>query len=309
MVLAVLGLIPSLLFAALCDDTYNLQSVSQTLETGTNPANLDKAYKTVAANLSNLDIISSSANYKFIVKFDGSCGKAPKAVVFRQKHSGQTTFTDTTDNSYQIQMFDSTTKVDVYQYTYWFGFYQPADQLIAYIGRDNAKSTAFVNSYAVVSFIDSVHDTSGLWKVNSGYVGPSGPADSSSLHNRLLEATNLKNVTQNANRKIHFTVQMLQMSYENKPAPVSLVFSKKIASGFHATQTGNLVLIQPGEKGVGASEPLSLYGMMGNKIAALHPTGYMYQWNGKTSAGADCPTGVYFVQAGNRILGKFFYTR
>ena len=139
--------------------------------------------------------------------------------------------------------------------------------------------------------------------------GPSGPADSASLHDRLLEATQRKDIAQGADRKIKFTIQMLEVRYENKPAPVSLAVSKRKASGFRTTRTGNLVLIQPGENAVRASEPLSLYGMMGHKIAVLHPTGYVYQWNGKTSAGAEAPTGVYFVQSGSRILGKFFYTR
>jgi len=83
----------------------------------------------------------------------------------------------------------------------------------------------------------------------------------------------------------------------------------RAAAGFQASQVGNLVLIQSGAPASGLSEPLGLYNMMGHKMAALHPTGYVYQWNGKTSAGAEAPTGVYFVQSGSRILGKFFYSR
>lgn len=307
---ALLGLVPSLTLAALCDDVFNLQTVNQTLLTGNNPASLTKTTKSVLPNLSNLDIISASMHYKIITRFDGSCTKASKPVVVRQKAGGKTEFTDSTDAGYQIQMFDSNAQVETYKYDFWFGFYQPAEALIAYIGRVNSKSEAFINHYAMVSYVDSTRNpTSGLWSVSSGYVGPSGPADSASLHNRLLEATTRKDIPQGADRKIKFTVQMLEVRYENKPAPVSLAASKRKASGFQATRTGNLVLIQPGEKSARASEPLSLYGMMGNKIATLHPTGYVYQWNGKTSAGAEAPTGVYFVQSGNRILGKFFYTR
>ncbi len=307
---ALLGLVPSLTLAALCDDVFNLQTVNQTLLTGNNPASLSKTSKSVLPNLSNLDIISPSLNYKIITRFDGSCAKAPKPVVVRQKAAGKTEFTDSTDAGYQIQMFDSTTLLETYKYDYWFGFYQPADALIAYIGRMNSNSEAFINFYAMVTFVDSTRNTtSGLWSVSSGYVGPSGPADSASLHNRLLEATQRKDVAQGADRKIRFTVQMVEVRYENKPAPVSLAASKRKASGFQATRTGNLMLIRPGENSARASEPLSLYGMMGNKIATLHPTGYLYQWNGKTASGAEAPTGVYFVQSGSRILGKFFYTR
>lgn len=304
------GLIPSLTLAALCDDVFNLQSVSQTLFVGNDPANLGKTSKTVLPNLSNLDIISPTLHYKIITRFEGSCAKAPKPVVVRQKAAGKTEFTDSTDAGYQVQMFDSTSRLESYKYDFWFGFYQPAEDLIAYLGRVDSKSEAFINHYAMVAFVDSSRNpSSGLWSVSSGYVGPSGPADSATLHNRLLEATQRKNIAQGADRKIKFTVQMVEVRYENKPAPVSLAAPKRKASGFQATRTGNLVLIQPGGNAARAGEPLSLYGMMGNKIAVLHPTGYVYQWNGRTSAGAEAPTGVYFVQSGSRILGKFFYTR
>ncbi len=311
LVVALLGLVPSLTLAALCDDTYNLQSVSQTFYTGANPKSLTKGTaKVINPNLSNLDILSQSANYKFVSKFDGSCSKGATTIVFKTKGAGKSAFTDTTDKSYQIELFDSSTQVDKFKYDFWFGFYHPADALVAYLGRTNANATAFVNAYSLVTYVDSVQDDSTLiWHVSSGYVGPSGPADSASLYDRLLAATGLMNTTFTNKHKAYFTVQMLTFSYENKPAPVSVVSAKKTMTGFQANQTGNLVLIRAGEKGVNTSEPLSLYGMMGNKVAALHPTGYLYQWNGKTSAGADAPTGVYFVQAGNRILGKFFYSR
>ncbi|MDQ2999747.1 MAG: hypothetical protein M3Y08_00590 [Fibrobacterota bacterium] len=309
--LAFIGFIPSLTLAVLCDDTYTLQSVSQTLMVGNNPDNLTKSTKSVLPDLSNLDIISATLNYKIITRFEGSCTKAPKPVVFRQKPSGKMEFTDITDNGYQIQMYDSKIPVDSYKYDYWFGFYFPAESLIAYLGRTNSKSDAFVNHYAMVSYIDSTFDPIGgqLKTDSSGFVGPSGPADSASLHNRLLEATGRKNIVQNGNRKIKFTVQMLEVRYENKPAPISISASKKAVPRFQASQTGNLVLIRLGEKKSVGSTSLDLYGMMGQKIATLHPTGNSYQWNGKTSFGADAPTGVYFVQSSGKILGKFFFTR
>jgi hypothetical protein len=130
------------------------------------------------------------------------------------------------------------------------------------------------------------------------------------LYDRLLDATQLKNADFDANHRAYFKVQMLEVKYENKPAPVvSIAAAKRPVPEFQTQQTGNLVLIRPGEKVAGSGEALGLYGMMGNKIATLHPTGYVYQWNGKTASGADAPTGVYFVQSGNRILGKFFYSR
>ena len=303
-----MGFSPSLTLAFLCDDTYHLQSINQTLLVGSDPKNLVKTSKLIKPDLSNFDVISLSLNYKIISRFEGACSKAVMPITFKHKASGKSAFTDTVDNSFNNQMYDTNTLIEKYKYDYWFGFYQPKDKLIAYLGRQNIQSEAFTNFYAAVFMIDSVRDAvGGGWTVSPRSIGPSGPADSGSLDQALLAG--IRNMTFDANHRSYFTVQFLEVKYENKPAPVALAQTRRSATHFQVSQTGNLVLIKPNEKSPMPHESVSLYGMMGNKVATLHPTGYVYQWNGRTSLGAEASPGVYFVQSGEKILGKFFYSR
>lgn len=311
--LAVSVLAPALLMAALCDDTYNLQSVTQTYFEGTDANALTRTEtKSVAVNLSDLKVLDNLMWYGIMTRFEGSCAKAVKPVTLKVKPRNTSTFKDTVDNRYSVQMFDTTTRVGTKKFDYWFGFFQPADSLVDYLGRINAQGEAFVNWYLGVAYTDSTKDSvSGLWgSPGTHFYDLSGPDDSVTLERQFLDQTIRKLPANGPNYRVHYRVQFLKVSYENKPAPIRIATSARSAmpSGFMASQTGNLVLIQPGDKSING-QPLSLYGMLGNRITTLHPTGYLYQWNGKTAVGAEAPTGVYFVQAGNRVLGKFFYSR
>jgi hypothetical protein len=124
----------------------------------------------------------------------------------------------------------------------------------------------------------------------------------------MLDGTKVRDIVVDDNHKGFFSIQFLKVVYSNQKV-TSLVAPKRTLAKFQTSQTGNLVIIQPAQTKTSNGEPLTLFGMMGNKIATLHATGYAYQWNGKTAMGADAPGGVYFVQAGNRTLGKFFYSR
>jgi hypothetical protein len=302
--------LPVLSMAAICDDTYYLNSVSQVIWSGGNPKNLTlKKASEVKVDLSNLDIINPVVTYRVISRFEGSCTKAAKPILYKYKGLAKTAFIDTTQSDKLIQMFDSNTRVEAKTFDYWFGFFNSGTVLDSYLGRVNAKSEVFYNWYAAVYWTDSVRNTtSGLWsEVESHFYDLNGPGDSTALDHGLLDSSGLRNTVIDENHHSFFTVQFVKVTYKNEPP--SRILSRKPASGFQARQTGNLVLIQPGEKQAVHGEQVSLYGMMGNKVATLHPTGYVYQWNGRTSQGAEAPTGVYFLQAGNRILGKFFYTR
>ncbi len=306
---SLLLVLPVLSSAAICDDTYYLNTVSQVIYSGGDAKNLTlKKASTVKPDLSNLEILSPIMTYKVLARFDGSCTKAVKPLLFKNKGMSKTTFADTIQSDYNVQMFDSNTHVETRIFDYWFGFFKPADALDFYVARINATSESFTNWYAAVYWTDSLRNTtSGLWSATSHFYDLNGPGDSTALDHGLLDAGGLRGRVIDENHHYFFNVQFVKVGYENK-APSRILSRNPIAS-FQANQTGNLVLIQPGEKTANSNEPLSLYGMMGNKIATLHPTGYVYQWNGKTAAGSEAPTGVYFVQSGNRILGKFFYTR
>jgi hypothetical protein len=263
--------------------------------------------------LSDLKVLDNLLRYEIITRFEGSCTKAVKPVTLKVKPRNAATFApDSIDNGYSVQMFDTTTMIGTKKFDYWFGFFKPKDTLRTYLGRINAQGDAFVNWYVGVTYLDSTkNDTSGLWGApQTHFYDLTGPDDSVTLERQFLDQTIRKQPANGPKYRAHYQVEFLKVSYENKPAPTRLAqpAHRSNASGFLASQTGNLMLIQVGDKSVNG-QPLSLFGMLGNRIATLHPTGYLYQWNGKTAVGGDAPTGVYFVQAGNRVLGKFFYSR
>lgn len=304
-------LLPALTWAALCDETYYLNSVSQSVYSGSDPAALSESARSpVKPDLSDLTILDTNVAYNVIVGFEGSCAKAIKPITLKGRAPGKTVFKDSTDNSYMVQMYDSNQRVDEYKYDYWFGFFKPANALRIVLGRYNAKSEMFVNWYAAAVYRDSVRNPeSGIWAPAVTHFYPlQGPDDSAALQEQFVDAT-IGKETVDANHKGRYMVQFIKVSYDSKPPTRILRRSRTASSGFQANQTGDLVLIRPGGNASAKGEALSLYGMMGNKVATLHPTGNAYQWNGRTSSGADSPTGVYFVQSGNRILGKFFYSR
>jgi hypothetical protein len=309
--MAALVIAPAIVMAALCDDTYNLQSIAQTSFEGTDAGALARTgTKSVSASLSDLTVLDNLMEYGIITRFEGSCAKAAKPVTVKVKPRNSSVFTESVDNGYSIQMFDSNSLVGTKKFDYWFGFFKPADTLRIYLGRTNTEGSAFVNWYAGVFYTDSTKDTSGLWVVRSHFYDLTGPDDSITLERQFLDQTIRKQPANGSTYKAHYRVQFLKVSYENKPAPnrIATPMRSALPSGFLASQTGNLVLIQPGDKSLNG-QALSLYGMLGDRITTLHPTGFLYQWNGKTAVGSDAPTGVYFVQAGNRVLGKFFYSR
>ncbi len=303
-------LAPVLLSAALCEDTFHLQSIVQTDWKGTDPKALQRmGSKTVPANLSDLQPLDTLMAYTIMTKFEGACAKASKPDALKTKPRNAGAFKDSVDNDYLVQLFDTNTIVDSQKYDYWFGFFKPANTLRFYLPRMDSRGPAFVGWYVGIIYSDSTRSESGIWPPSkTRFYDLTGPDDSASLERRVLDETIGKLPASGGNYGVSYRVQFLKVSYENKPAPNRIVPPRRNPpSGFSARQTGNLVLIQTGMKS--ASEPVGLYNMLGNKIATHHPTGSQYQWNGRTAAGADAPTGVYFLQGGNRVLGKFFYAR
>jgi hypothetical protein len=307
----ILALVPVLTWGALCDDTYYLQSITQTILSGANPKDMStRQVKTVSPDLSELTSLHAAMTYTVLVGFDGACVKALKPVRYKVKAASKTVFTDSTDGNYQVQLYDTNTRVEDFNLAYWFGFYKPATTLNFFLGMKNTSDNTFSNYYAAVLYSDSTRDpSSGLWtRSTSHFYNLSGPSDSVSLDKGMLDGTKVRDIVVDDNHKGYFSIQFLKVVYSNQK-PSSLQTLKRPSAKFQTSQSGNLVIIQPSNGKATISEPLSLYGMMGNKIATLHATGYAYQWNGKTAMGTDAPGGVYFVQAGNRTLGKFFYSR
>ena len=310
-----IGSLPLVAIAAapLCGDTYYLQSVKQTLLMGTDAKALTvKSVKDVSPNLTDFEV-NGSVNYKLLTQFEGSCTKAIKPITFKKRTVGSTTFTDTVDNSYQVQLYDTNTRVSEFKYDQWFGFFKPAESLHFVLGNYSAHPESFVNWYVAMTYTDSMHLPDSVranggpqWGFSTSTYSLSGPDDSLVLEKMVIDSTIRKIVPDSNHKNYSFTVQFLKMSYGNS-RPVIGIKQAKSPSHFKASQWGQIVLIQSESIKSDLSETVNLLDMLGNKITSLHPTGYAYQWNGKTAAGADASTGVYFVQVGNRVVGKFFY--
>jgi hypothetical protein len=314
--LAALVPAPALVRAAkVCDQAYHIQEATQYILTGPSasaltsgaPARLDKA-------MGSATILSDSTVYRIITDWDakGSCdGWVKREVSYAVREKSAPRFVAVSSSDRYVRFFDG-----AYEYKkpgwddYWFGI---ADEmhgdtalLSEEVGKfkDDSQPTLWYGAATIK--ITTRTKNGALVGTQTGFLRESAShPDSAALAADLLASW--KDMKLADTQTVDFTLQMIRVRYDSLPSPQSGVSSRKAErSGFLAKQTGNLVLIQTGEK-VSAMEPLGLFNMLGTRIATIHPTGFVYQWNGKTAAGADAPTGVYFVQAGNRVLGKFFF--
>ncbi|MDB5103669.1 MAG: hypothetical protein JWP91_1358 [Fibrobacteres bacterium] len=214
--IAVLALAPMLSFGALCDDTYNLQSATQTLLTGTNPKNLAKTAKVLKGDFSDMTFIHDQLAYSLLYGFEGACAKSSKPVRFFERE-GRTAALSRKTVNYQVAMYDSNTILQGSHFDYWFGFYKPSDSLQIALGR-NKGGTDFKGWYGYVAFEDSVRNPeSGLWTNKGIQLRMAGPADSAVLDSILMVRTGFRNLVFDQNRRGHFTLQYIRISLENKP--------------------------------------------------------------------------------------------
>jgi hypothetical protein len=260
--------------------------------------------------------LHDSTEYRMITDWDGqgTCDTwVKKEVTFAKRIKAKPTFAYEKTSEYSVKINDGEFKFKAPGWDeYWFGFASSVSgetiSLYDAVGKFKGKPM-LVMWYGNATMKRTIYSTTGASKGSFTHFYPelTSHPDSSALTAVLLNTW--KAYAPSDTQKIEFTVQLIKIMYDSLPSPQSGIRAAAAkATGFQVSQTGNLVLIQPGANNA-SGEPLSLYGMMGNKIASLHPTGYIYQWNGKTASGADAPTGVYFVQSGSRILGKFFYSR
>jgi hypothetical protein len=303
-----------LAMAKICDQSYHLQDAYQYIFTGASktgltssgPTKLDKQMQAAAS-------ISDSTAYMIITDWDakGSCDAwVKREVTFATSDHGKA-FQTSTANDY-VRFFDGTYTYQTPGWNeYWFGIaaemHGDTAVLSEEVGKFKNQSLPNLWYGAATIKITTRTKNGALVKTQSGYVRTAAShPDSATLATDLLSRWD--DITLSDTQTVDYSLQLIRIRYDSVPSPIAIAKPKNVAGGrFQAREIGNLVLIQTGEKAA-ESGPLALYNMLGNKVATLHPTGYLYQWNGKTAVGADAPAGVYFVQAGNRVLGKFFYS-
>ncbi|MDB5050326.1 MAG: hypothetical protein JWO30_3397 [Fibrobacteres bacterium] len=305
--------------ASVCNQTYHLQDATQFMLTGSALATLKQqgAAVHVDKGMNAATLLNDSTEYRMITDWDGTgtCDAwVKKEVKFAKRKRGESKFAVEATSDYSVKINDGEFQFKKPGWDeYWFGFASSVSgtsiSLYEAIGKFKAKSKLDM-WYGNATMKRTIRSGTGAitGTFTHYYSELTSFPDSAELSATLLNQW--KDSVNTDTRNVDFTVQLIHITYDSMETPITRIASvKPKASGFQVSQTGNLVLIQPGEKAANSSEPLSLYGMMGNKIATLHPTGYLYQWNGRTASGAEAPTGVYFVQSGARILGKFFYSR
>jgi hypothetical protein len=212
-------------------------------------------------------------------------------------------------NDIYVRMYDSNTVLNGQNYRYWFGFSLRPDTLIYAVGMPKTEKAMFSTWYAIGLLADSTRDpNSGLWSTSSSYqLNLSGPSDSLTLATNTLKGW--KDETFGENHKGGMYLQLIQITYDNKPTGVrSSGGARHARSGMVASQKGGQVRMTLHGLGDHAGS-IELFDMFGRKMARLHPTGGEYLWNGNTTNGQAAPGGVYFAQSQNRVLGKFFYHR
>ena len=208
---------PAPTLGAMCDDTYNLQSATQTILTGTNPNSLSKTAKVLKGDLSDLTVLHDLMSYSIVMGFEGSCAKAGKPVRFLTRGATDKGFALRTE-TYQVVMYDTTTQLAGSRFDYWFGFYKPADTLQIALGRIKGDGPDFRGWYGYVSFEDSVRNPeSGIWSNRGIQLRMAGPADSAALDSILMVRTGYRDIAFGENRRGHFKLQFIRVSLENKP--------------------------------------------------------------------------------------------
>jgi hypothetical protein len=312
---------PSQTSAALCEESFNLQTATQYVYTTSNTSSLGTpAVTQLATDLSNMRLIFDSTQYEILAGFDGACGTfTKKPVRYRLRNKGGSSVNLVTVNDYYVRMFDSNTVLTGQNYGFWFGFSLKPDTLVYAIGKGKGVDDKFTAWFGTALFLDSTRNTtSGLWSSAYNYqIQTRGPYDSAYLDTTMLKSW--KNIVFDANRKGTFTVQLIKVTYDAQTTsvkkPRASANGLRKSAGFSAHQIEGQVRIRLDmPEGAATNQPthlasVELYDMFGHKVATLHATGNDYIWNGKTLDGYAARGGVYFAQSRGKVLGKFFLAR
>lgn len=309
--------------AAVCDKIYYMQSGTQVILAGPSPAALAQTGRLVVdKSLGGVEVLHPETEYDVVTRFEGkgSCADWKQTTMdFASRKKGSNAFVPTSSDTNWVKLHSTPYSPDTtVGFEYWFGFASSRQGNTVILFEAIGKLRTAAQPHA---WFGTATMTQNLRQIGpGGAVTPKGSRthffrslashpDSAALQALLLK--NWKDEKDNDTQTVSFKVQLLKVIYDSIPSVSGIRggAAKSKPGSFQASQSGKIVFIRPGAGQGIPSEALGLYNMMGYKIATLHPTGYLYQWNGRTALGAEAPTGVYFVQSGARTLGKFFYSR
>lgn len=304
--------------ASVCDQAYHFQSAYQVILTGTTTtANIKQDSRAVLdKSLGGATLLAPETEYQIVTDFSGGTGACKTwtagPIDYALRKPGETKFGKTRVDSLLIMLQAGDYPGIPLGLEYWFGFASGVVNnqatVVEVVGK--AKTSKLMHLWygnatmkkEIKNSLGSVISTQTFF-----YRKLFSYPDSAGLQKNVMKEWS--NEVNNATQNVSFTLQLIKVLYDSVASPQGITGGKVRSPGFKATQNGQLVFIQTGDKNANLTEAVCLFNMLGLKIATLHPTGYLYQWNGRTSTGADAPMGVYFVQSGSRVLGKFFYSR
>ena len=306
--------------AFICDNNYHFQSAYERILVGSSVSGMkDSSTKLLNKNL-DITTLNPASEYKMVTDFtgEGACNEWKRTTVdfaYRRKGDAAIGTKRELTNYIKLNSGDYPFAVLPTKMEYWFGLAVKLDSgsqsVSEIIGKMENTQRPHVWYGMATMRKDYIKRNVGTVdsSLTSGFPELNNHPDSGKLQELLTSSW--KNEVNNDTQRVAIKVQLIKVVFDSISSPVTVKTPNKgkSSNGFQVNQVGNVVFIRPSEKNGQVTKSLALFDMMGRKVAALHPTGYLFQWNGKTSTGADSPTGVYFVQFGSRILGKFFYTR
>jgi hypothetical protein len=312
----------SAMTAALCDENYNLQTATQYIFTSQSVADLGEPTVTeLKTDLSDMKTFIDSPELQFMVGFEGACGTyTAKPLTFLIRQKADRAFKKGVVNGYSVRLYDTNSLLTGHDYGYWFGFTTQPDIPSFAVGKPKSNEGLFTTWYGLSVVVDSTKNaTSGLWSGRRTSQGAFPTPDDSSHMVDAIKNTR-KTLTFDDLHQGSLTVQLLRITYDSKPTAIGARNGRSQPNPgerhFSVRQSGSQMHLSLNQatvnhSGTATSPTIQLYDMLGHGIAQLrgedHGSNPNYTWNGKTHSGSTAPSGVYFVEAAGKVLGRFMY--
>jgi hypothetical protein len=226
--LVIVGMCVESAFGAVCDATYHLQGVTQTVIerhlTETDEL-LSSATSELDASLGGARIIDTAATYKVLKQFTPVCGDWTTGPVtyWKRPPGSNTSFADESDNSLYYRVFDTLFQVTgCPRYSMSVAFkLKPDTNVIAFVVGRTSLETPFYQYYATAILHDTARSAIGEWSYTGAmrYLQLSSGCDSAALVNGLVQGLKGSR-TYGAELHGYLVIQVLRATYDSTAAAV-----------------------------------------------------------------------------------------
>ena len=297
--------------ASICSQSYHQQATTQIILIGADRATpVKQSSRILSTNFKDMSVLLDDISYQFLTDWPGPCndGKT-KSLSYRMKIKGDT-LKSVLDTGLTEMLFDDVHLAGT-KFEFWFRFTHQPDSLPRtdeIVGKDSG-ATKFVRwTGTTVLKLTTTNPSSGLTKTTQSFLPYTiTNLDSTTLVNTLLSTW--KDKVFDTNSKGEITYQLFKTAFDSVATVVSTKYqNKSMGNAFSVTQAGKSIIIHLAKQNENM-QPLYLMDMFGHQLKTIYPTGYSFIWNGNSSTENRLPSGVYFLQQGDKILGKFFYSK